>query len=216
MDEERALRCFWAIDVDAATCQRLVRLQRQVAQDVPEAQVRWVRPEGMHATLRFLGDVEPSRIEPMRQAVAEALRPLVPFPVEVGGLGAFPSWRRASVVWVGLAAPELSELARRVEMAVVASGLPAEPRGFRAHVTLGRLRSPRDGARLARRIEAWDVGPLGRFEVVAARLYRSELRPEGARYSVLAEVPLGAAAVVDGNALAPGESQEGVGDGTGQ
>lgn len=211
----QTLRCFWAIDVAAAVRQRLRLLQQQLGERAPEVAVRWVRPEAMHCTLRFLGDIEAQQVPRLQAAVTEAVAELAPFAVVARGLGAFPSWRRASVLWAGLEAPELAPLAARVEAAVVGCGVAAEARGFLAHVTLGRLRLPRDGATLAQSLAGLEVGELGRFTVAALRLYRSQLQPGGSCYTVLAEVPLPgeAASVIE---VAPDDGGlEGAGNGTG-
>lgn len=209
------LRCFWAVDVDPTVRQRLCLLQRQVAECAPDVAVRWVRPEALHCTLRFLGDVEATQVPALHRAVAAAVTDLAPFVVTARDLGAFPSWRRASVLWVGLESPTLAVLTARVERAVVGCGIVADTRGFRAHVTLGRLRQPAAGATLAAAVAALAVGEVGRFTVPALRLYRSQLQPGGACYTVLVEVPLrlGAASV---NEVAPDDGGlEGAGNGTG-
>lgn len=151
----------------------------------------WVRADNLHLTLRFLGEIEPAALERVREAVAVAVTVVAPFTVEVGGLGGFPSGRAPRVVWAGVVAggEELGALHAALEAALVARGIPGEDRAFHAHVTLARARDRRGAVRLE---GVLGVGPVfGKVRVEALHLMRAELDPRGARYSVLAEAPLG-------------------------
>jgi 2'-5' RNA ligase len=147
--------------------------------------VRWVRPEGYHVTLRFLGNVPVAEVPALAKSVEQALAGSAGFSVAFGATRAFPSPRQPRVVVIELE-PEapLVALAERVEAGVVAAGRPPERRRFRAHLTLGRVR----GRRLpALDLPAPDAGPLDVREVV---LFRSDLGEGGSRYTPLAQLPL--------------------------
>jgi len=149
--------------------------------------VRWVRPENLHLTLRFLGDVEAEGIGALLGAVRDAVAGARACRCHLAGVRGFPSAARARVVAAGVE-PEspLAALNERVEAAVVSRGVAAEPRRFRAHVTLGRaLRAPLRGLDLDCPI-AHPLLPVDRVV-----LYRSDLSPDGARYTSLGELPLG-------------------------
>jgi 2'-5' RNA ligase len=151
--------------------------------------VRWVRPETLHLTLRFLGDVTPAELEAIRDGVARVTAAHAAHAVSVVGVGPFPPGRRPRVVAAHFDdAPALATLAADLEATVVGAGLAPEPRRFRPHVTLGRVRGrlPADAAVT----DALDGMALALDVVV---LYRSELRPEGARHTALARFPLAAA-----------------------
>jgi RNA 2',3'-cyclic 3'-phosphodiesterase len=148
---------------------------------------RPVVPENWHLTLRFLGDTLTSRAERLRQELtSRELGP--PVATSFGGFGAFPRPPRAAVLWLGFSdgAIELARLAERVETAVRVAGLPTEKRAFRPHLTLSRLRPPRD------------VGPLlenlppfpGSLLVREVTLFRSHLGSGPPRYEPLARFPL--------------------------
>jgi 2'-5' RNA ligase len=149
--------------------------------------VRWVRPEGLHVTLRFLGDVDSARIAPLAARARSELAPLRPFRVRLGPAELFPTPRRPRVVALGVA-PEapLAALAGALERASVALGFGPAERPFRAHLTLGRVRDRRcpDVAGLA--------VPAEEIAVEEAVLFRSELAPSGARYTPLERLSLGA------------------------
>jgi 2'-5' RNA ligase len=115
-----------------------------------DADMKWVRPESMHLTLKFLGDVETGRLKTVGDAAAEAFAGLRPFHLRLGGSGFFPDAKRPSVVWIGVTAgaEDLSRLAEAAETAAVRCGFEREKRPFAAHLTVGRVRSPRGMDRL--------------------------------------------------------------------
>jgi 2'-5' RNA ligase len=180
------LRAFLAIDPDPAARRAAAVLAQQLAGELPR--VRWVRPEGYHVTLRFLGQVDPAALPPLVTAVRAAVARLAPFELRLGAVGFFPSPRRPRVVALALA-PEapLLALAARVEGAVRSLGFPAEGRPFHAHLTLGR---PQGGGPRPP-LEGGGAEALARFAVREVVLFRSELRPEGSRYTPLERLPLG-------------------------
>ena len=161
----------------------------QTAEPLPN--VTWTRPEQLHMTLRFLGDVPGEQIDPL----IERLRPVrvEPFILPVEGIGTFPPNRPPRVLWIGAGSghPRLFQLRQRIDDALLAAGLQLDLRTFHAHVTLARMT---DNA--AKPIAHWlhahrdFVAPP--FRVEAFDLYASELRPEGARHTLKQRFPLGA------------------------
>jgi len=151
--------------------------------------LRWSRREQWHFTLRFLGPVP--EVDVLVGALRESLA-VVP-PVEalaLGGAGAFPNPRRASVVWLGVreGVDALARVAAAVESASVAVGSTPEPRPFRAHLTVARVPRPRDVATV---LAALGEEPVGESWVVEdVVLVASDTRPTGAVYSEVARVPL--------------------------
>ena len=150
-------------------------------------ELRWVRAESLHLTLRFLGSVEAALLDGLAAGLA-AVR-WEPFPVAVGGLGSFGRGAAARVVWLGVSegVSELSALAAAVEDRCAAVGLPPEDRAYSPHLTLARARDRR-GARLP---ELPPPPELERWTVDRFNLYRSRPGTGGAVYSVLAEFPAG-------------------------
>ncbi len=156
--------------------------------------VAWVARDNVHLTLRFLGDVEAARRDAAARALSDAAAGCGCFDLSVRGLGAFPTPTRARVVWAGVddGAAQAAALARRVDDALAALGFAREPRAFAAHVTLGRVRTPRANPHLAEALAA--SGTFGRQRVNRLVLLRSQLSPRGARYTELAAAPLAAGA----------------------
>jgi 2'-5' RNA ligase len=185
------MRLFLALDLPHDVRDAIGRTRREL--ETRLGGWRWSRAEGIHVTVRFLGEVEAKRLTELaprwERAALEATGPIA---LEVSGLGAFPSPRRPRVLWVGVAeAPDrgrLRALAAAVEREARAAGFAPEDRPFRAHATLARAAaglatSPPEGA-----------FEFGRAWVESLTLFRSDLAPGGARYTALATFPLGGAA----------------------
>jgi RNA 2',3'-cyclic 3'-phosphodiesterase len=148
--------------------------------------VKWVRPEGIHLTLKFLGPVPDPREPELRAALSPAARGIRPLPLAIGGFGAFPHGRAPRVIWAGLEAlPALELLQHQVEREFAPLGFPTEARAFHPHVTLGRA------ARDARASEFAGLEPVLaglHFEATAVvetvDLMQSVLQSGGATYQV--------------------------------
>jgi len=156
----------------------------------------WVRLEGIHLTLRFLGDIAEEQVETLGALLRDVAAGMKPFALEARGIGVFPNPRAPRVIWLGLhGAPEPMESLRRmqarVEDGVVGLGFSREPRKFTAHLTLARVRDRKSGAALAKVLEANQDRAVGSFIATSVRLIKSELRPTGAVYTTLVEVPFG-------------------------
>ena len=189
-------RTFIAIELNQELQDSLRHLQDGLKRKVPPRSVRWVRPEGIHLTLKFLGDVPSSRITNITQAVEAACHGFDVFTFELVGLGCFPNPRRPRVLWVGVREPVgvLAGLQKAVEQELAGMGFKPENRPFRPHLTLGRVQrkaSQSEQKRLGELVAGSDLGPLGGMVVPAVNVMRSQLRPEGAIYTALAHVPLG-------------------------
>ena len=184
------MRLFVAVNLPSEIRERLAAVQDRLRR--AQADVSWVRAENIHVTLKFLGETEAKRLERIRPALAEVARAGVPFPIEVSGVGSFGG-RIPRVVWVGVGegAEPLTQLAGQVEDALGGVGFPKERRGFTAHLTLGRVRSPRNAEALLTALEEAKAEPFGVAEITQFELMQSELRPSGSVYTVLEKFPLG-------------------------
>lgn len=150
---------------------------------------RWTTRDQWHLTLQFLGSVPEDRLDAVRRAL-EATSAVQPFPVRLGGGGAFPRPSRGRVIWVGLAAgaEPMAGLARAVHRALRPLGYEPEARAFHPHLTLARLAVPGD---VQPALEALGDGPVGpAFVVDEVVLFESHLRRTGAVYEARARVPL--------------------------
>ena len=191
----KQIRTFIAIELDETINAALTDLQEQLKAEVPRGSVRWVRPEGIHLTLKFLGDVPANRIEEVEQALTQACVGFPAFSFSVGGLGCFPNPRRPRVVWVGVQEESgtLNRLQKAIEDKMERLGFPAEGRRFHAHLTLGRTQrraSSDDVRRLGQLVEETNIGELGQMEARVVSLMKSDLKPTGAVYTQLAAAKL--------------------------
>ncbi|MGH0037618.1 MAG: RNA 2',3'-cyclic phosphodiesterase [Myxococcota bacterium] len=181
------LRAFFAVEPDEAARRAAGRV-RDVLRRRPHGDgVHWVRDESLHVTLRFLGQVAREAVAPLVEHVEARLEDEPSFELTLGGLGAFPSGRRARVVWLALepAAPA-ERLARAVERGVTDAGFAPEERPFRAHLTLGRVRR----ARRAPRLDDPPAAEAQPFSVREVVLFQSRLHRDGARYTPLERLSL--------------------------
>jgi 2'-5' RNA ligase len=189
------VRTFIAIELDETIRIALADLQERLKAKVPRDSVRWVKPEGIHLTLKFLGNVPANRIEEVERVLTRSCAGFSAFSFSVGGLGCFPNPRRPRVVWVGV--QEESETLKRLQKAIEEGmerlGFPPEGRRFHAHLTLGRTQrraSSGDVRRLGQLVEETNIGELGQMEARAVSLMKSDLKPMGAVYTQLAAVEL--------------------------
>lgn len=166
--------------------------QVQEALKARGADVGWVKPENLHITLKFLGEVEEARLPVLSEAIASSLRGTSPFPLALGGLGAFPDLRFPRVIWIGVkrGAKELSALQARLEEGLQRIGFSPEDRPFSPHLTLGRVRSPRGRGALVEGLKALEVPILGEMILESVDLMRSQLHPTGAIYTIIQSFPL--------------------------
>jgi 2'-5' RNA ligase len=166
----------------------------------PAGVVRWVRPEAMHLTIKFYGDVEGEALPQVEAVLAEAARQARPLHLRLQGLGVFPNARRPQVIWAGLEGDleALRHLQAEVEARSAQLGFAPEGREFRPHLTLGRVNGglrPGDQMRLLEALKARRDEIFGTFAAETLCLVRSDLRPAGAVYTTLYAAPLGDASV---------------------
>ena len=181
------MRAFVAIDLPESVRAALARAQATMQAACPHnPDIRWTRADGIHLTLKFLGQISDEQV----QAVTTALRRIgafEEFAVAVKGFGFFPSARHPRVLWAGLdASPWLGELAAKVDRALQKLGFAPEEREFRPHLTLARFRVQSQEPRLEAAIENLGSDSLGSFEVTEYFLFESRLKPGGAEYSKVA------------------------------
>lgn len=147
---------------------------------------RWVRPEGMHITLKFIGYADAEALDPIRSALAK-IRSDGPVDMRYRGIGFFPNERRPRVIWCGMeASPNLAPLAANIERALEALGIAPESREFVPHLTLARFNPPARADELVRAAAEWQSLELGSARETEFFLFESILRPSGAEYKKLA------------------------------
>lgn len=183
-------RSFCAVELSKEIAAGIRRIQEDLKERA--GGVRWVRPEGIHLTLKFLGEVDPDRIEGIAHKMEEAVRETKLFTIGVRGGGAFPNARNPRVIWIGIDDPsgELKKVQARVEESMEEIGFTREGRAYTPHLTIGRLRSSKGKGAVGHALETIKAYDLGTMEVGEIILFRSHLKPTGAEYTKVKSVPL--------------------------
>jgi RNA 2',3'-cyclic 3'-phosphodiesterase len=189
------IRAFVAIELTPEILEALSKVQGDLQKGEGGRAGRWVKQEGIHLTLKFLGEVPQEKLLAIQDALARACMRFSPFTVKVGGLGCFPNMRRPRVVWVGVQedAGELVDLQKAVEREISPLGFPTEARGFTPHLTLARVRddvSFREVEMLGKAVADSKTGELAEMQVRTVSLMKSDLKPGGAVYTELFQAPL--------------------------
>lgn len=192
------LRLFIAIELSSEVKQALARLQQDLQRQLPPKVVRWTNPDGVHLTLKFLGDTPPDKAPAVAQGVLAAATGFEPFELRVAGFGCFPNARQARVLWVGTpdVPKALAGVQRALDLQMARLDFARETRPFSPHLTLGRVNDRISGAErqaLSELLHRTHVDDLGILPVREVVLFKSDLRPAGAVYTALARGRLGSA-----------------------
>jgi 2'-5' RNA ligase len=184
-----SMRSFVAVELDAGIRSILGRAIDRLCAEEGGEDVRWVDPDGIHLTLKFLGDVDESRIDVLRRALDRVATAHSALDLPLGDLGCFPSARRPRVFWVGVGDPNnrLETLVENLEDALARVGFEREARPFAAHLTLGRVRRDAPPSRVAPLASEslLDLTREQTIRVAGISLMRSDLELSGAVYSQL-------------------------------
>jgi 2'-5' RNA ligase len=184
------IRSFIAVDInDNTVLQRIVDCQMELTRT--GADLKLVEPENIHATIRFLGEVEVSLLDQVRSELSQLI--FQPFTIELRGIGAFPNPHRPNVVWVGITRGEgeLQRIFSSLEPHLRGLGFPADKKGFSPHITIGRVKSCRNRDVLYSSIMELSDREFGSMTVDSIRLKKSVLTPKGPVYSTIYEQKAG-------------------------
>ena len=188
------IRSFIAIELPEEVRGGLARLRNELKRNEHKF-VKWVNPDGLHLTLKFLGNIPSKRVTEIINAIEEVTQGVSAFHLEISGLGAFPSLRQARVFWVGIGGEvdKLSKLQQNIDSALAVLGFAKEERPFVPHLTLARLRpgaSPLERRSFGELVDSTIFEDKDHIEVEAVSLMRSQLTPAGAVYTRLSTVEL--------------------------
>jgi RNA 2',3'-cyclic 3'-phosphodiesterase len=189
------MRCFVALDMPDAVKSALTELCQDLKQRFgKQANLRWVRPDGIHLTLKFLGEVADERIPQIQSALTSTFAQVTTFELKIEGLGSFPKPNAPRVLWVGLAGnlAGLNYAQRLTETTLVGLGFPPENFNFNPHLTLARIPDigADEKAKIGRTLQSYKGNTaFGSFKFNAAVLMQSTLRPDGAIYSPVYHFP---------------------------
>ena len=157
-----------------------------------QADVKWVQPENIHLTLKFLGERDEKKIEKIKEILQESVREKACFAVRLCNIGAFPKIDFPRVIWLGLdkGEKETKEIAYALEEKIAKLGIPKEDKPFSSHITIARIRSPANRESLVQELKRVPKLKDLEFPVTKITLYKSTLTPKGPIYEILKEASL--------------------------
>jgi 2'-5' RNA ligase len=189
------VRVFIAVSVPDAIRGAIARAQEELRRAVSDDEIRWAKPEQFHLTLKFLGNVDDSRLEELKEAVGKVSEGFSPLGLRAAGIGFFPQGRPPRVVWAGVdeSNNRLVALWKALESAMRPFNNEKAEQNFNGHITLARVgRLPRAHAEaLVKAADRFEKMTFGEWTAGHVELMRSELSPQGARHTVLAALLLG-------------------------
>jgi RNA 2',3'-cyclic 3'-phosphodiesterase len=181
-------RIFIALDISAEVRTKIAVLTGGLRAEFPNLRMGWEKPEKIHLTLKFLGDIDERQIASLSEAVKRTADESAAFSLRMERTGCFPSAKKARVLWLGLTdgSGNLQKLQGRLEKEAEARGFEKEDRSFKPHLTIARLREPDKSRVLVDRFLQTEFEPVS-FEVSEVLIYESKLQPMGSVYSVVSK-----------------------------
>jgi 2'-5' RNA ligase len=191
LDMQKSMRIFIALELPATVISLLRTVQHDLIQ--LNMRARWVRPENIHLTLKFIGDMDPGDIDAVSTAMTAAAKGTSPIMLAVRGIGVFPNIKRPRVIWVGLGGDisSLLDFQSRLVEKLSAVGVARDKRSFKAHLTLGRIKQPPGADLIREMMTAYATLSSDEFSCDRAILFKSDLKPSGAVYTKLKQTNLG-------------------------
>ena len=186
----KTIRTFIAIEIPKTVISKIRELQDAIK--AYGFKIRWVRAENIHLTLKFLGDIEESKIIEITKAVSKTAKEHSPIALKAKDIGVFPGIKRPRVLWVGLAGQieTLVRLQQTLDENLIVLGFPREERPFKGHLTMGRIKDKIDVKKLGDALMAFRSFESETFTAGQIILYKSELKPSGAVYTELASASI--------------------------
>jgi 2'-5' RNA ligase len=186
----KSFRTFIAVEIDAAVrakAEELIKILR-----ASQADVKWVEPRNLHLTLQFLGDVPESQIAEVVSAVKRGAAEVEPFSLEIRGAGAFPNPGKPRTIWFGAkdGSQQMADLHDHIALALAELGYQDEDRRFQTHLTLGRVKSPKNVSQLGPLLRTNANFPTGILEIDHVTVFSSRLEHGGPIYEKLSTAPL--------------------------
>ncbi|MCK5083321.1 MAG: RNA 2',3'-cyclic phosphodiesterase [Candidatus Omnitrophica bacterium] len=184
------IRTFIAIPLDPQIRQTIAQAQNHLKE--LDCSIKWVDPENIHLTLKFLGEVKLKKIDAVKQALEDLLKSVKPLPIELTQLGAFPDVKRPRIIWVGLNddTKAISQLVSALEETLGKIGFKKEGWPFSPHITIGRVRSPKNLHLLSESISNYSLPGYLKQTARNITLYKSILTPAGPVYEPLHKTEL--------------------------
>ncbi|MFA4854491.1 MAG: RNA 2',3'-cyclic phosphodiesterase [Candidatus Omnitrophota bacterium] len=183
------MRAFIAIELPASIKDALSKIQDELKAVLPK--VNWVKPQNLHLTLKFLGEISPGQLDAIKHIITEVSQGTAVFKIKLDDLGVFPDLRQARTIWIGINQDTIAkQIAGLLETKVAGIGIAKEKREFSSHITIGRIKIPLNPVDLERELKKAKndvVYANMEFNTGGITLFKSVLGPAGAAYTVLKE-----------------------------
>ena len=184
------LRLFIAIDIPEPIKREIGELMNMLNKH--DADMKWIKPDNMHLTLKFLGSTPDTLVTEIRESLLPIVSSYEPFYITIQSTGVFPGEKHPRVLWIGIVDSDLLKALRdRIESTLSLLGFQRDDKVFSPHLTLGRVRSQRGMISLVKELSLFRDKRFGDFLVDQVKLMKSELKPKGAEYTCLYTIPLG-------------------------
>ncbi len=184
------MRSFIAIELPEKIKSALSELQQELKKCGTD--IRWIKPENIHLTLKFLGNIDEKDIDTIVKIIEGTCSRYSVFELHISGVGVFPNVKSSRVLWVGVKGNEVfTGLQQEIESGMASLGFQRENRKFIPHLTLGRFKSSQGKGALLDKIQLHENTIFGLIDVKSVSLIRSDLSQAGARYSRIVEILLG-------------------------
>lgn len=183
------IRSFIAIELSPSTQQNLALIQNHFK--YLDVDVKWVRHSNIHVTLKFLGEISPEQVAMISDLLKSCFKDKAPFPIEINHIGAFPKIERPRVIWAGVGrnADQIIELADILENQLSLLHFKKDKEKFVPHLTIGRIRSPKNISKLSAAIQEYHLSPIQQ-QIEKIIFFKSTLTPQGPIYEALKEIML--------------------------
>lgn len=185
-----SIRTFIAIELPQNIIAAIGGIQEDLKSN--KLDVKWVRPENIHLTLKFLGNIDPATVAGIEGVLHDMIKTAAPFSLTAKGLGVFPGLKRPRVIWIGVVGQidALIGLQRQLDENLQKTGFAPEKRPFKGHLTIGRFRGRLDTQRMAVILNRFHDVEAGSFTVKHLILFKSDLQPNGPIYTKLLDIAL--------------------------
>ena len=184
------LRCFISLELSEELKRNIYVCVEKLK--ATRADVKWVRTENLHLTLKFLGDTTEELLKSVHERLISLSRAHNRFSLQVSGAGAFPNIKYPRVIWLGVRdSEEIIKLQRDIDESMKGLGFKRDDKQFTPHLTIGRVKSMRNEDVLIKELATLKEADFGKIEVINITLMKSELKPGGAEHFKLSEIPIG-------------------------
>lgn len=188
------MRTFIALDFSPEIINKITEIINYFKTQTPQRALKWVAPQNLHLTIKFLGEVPENKIEQIKGLINQALRNENAFEIGVDGIGMYPNQHMPRVVWLGIEGSErLKGIHNKLDTTLEKADIPPDKRSFNPHLTIARIRRNTDKEtvkEIGKTLSGFNVDSLGRCTINNIILYKSDLTPEGPEYTALLSSPL--------------------------